>query len=161
MHRTVIANSSIIIAFSIIEKMEILKELYQEIIIAEEVKNELLKGINKSGADFLRYKWIKVKKVKEPKLKEYLSYNLDIGEAETIALAEELNADLVLLDDYLGRKFALLRNLKITGTIGILIKAKQKGLINQVKPLIDKLILNNFHIDDELYYYSLKIVNEI
>lgn len=91
---------------------------------------------------------------------EYLGFNIHKGEAETISLAEELSADLLLLDDYWARKFAEYRRFKITGTLGILIKAKKQGLISLIKTYMDKLIASNFRISDELYNHALKIAGE-
>ncbi|HPZ07066.1 MAG TPA: DUF3368 domain-containing protein, partial [Candidatus Eremiobacteraeota bacterium] len=132
---TVICNSTVIISLSSIGYIDILQKLYEEIIIAQEVYNELKKGQDKPGSDIEQIEWIKVKSISEPKLKEYLGINLDKGEAETIALGEEIKSDLLLLDDYWGRKFAEYRNLKISGTLGVIIRAKSEGIIEQVKPL--------------------------
>lgn len=160
MPRTVISNSTVIIAFSIIEKLDILKNLYGEIILAEEVYNELLKGQNKPGSNISDFDWIKIKNSNNLVLIEYLSFNIHKGEAETISLAEELKADLLLLDDYWARKFAEYRGFKITGTVGILVKAKNEGLIPSIKPYLEKLNSCNFRISDELYTQALKIADE-
>ena len=160
-NRVIISNSTVIIAFSILEKLNILKELYGEIILAQEVYNELTNGLNKPGSEITELDWIKVKSVSNIVLIEYLSFNVHKGEAETIAIAEEINADLILLDDFWARRFAKFRGLKITGTIGILIKAGKNGLIQELKPLLDKLILNNFRISPELYKEALLIFDEI
>jgi len=69
-----------------------------------------------------------------------LKENLDKGEAETIALSIEISADLLLMDEKLGRKIAEEKGIKISGTIGVLLKAKKKGIIQEVKPLIYELI---------------------
>lgn len=156
MPELVISNSTVIIALSSINQLYILKELYEEIIIPREVFDELTRVQNKPGSNINEIEWIKSLSISDNKLKEYLSYNLHKGEAETIALAEENKADLVLLDDYWGRKIAELRNLKITGTMGILVKAKKECIIEKVKPLLDQLIHKGFWISDDLYISILK-----
>jgi predicted nucleic acid-binding protein len=156
MPELVISNSTVIIALSSINQLYILKELYEEIIIPREVFDELTRVQNKPGSNINEIEWIKSLSISDNKLKEYLSYNLHKGEAETIALAEENRADLVLLDDYWGRKIAELRNLKITGTMGILVKAKKECIIEKVKPLLDQLIHKGFWISDDLYISILK-----
>lgn len=88
-------------------------------------------------------------------------YSHDEGEAETIILAEEINANLLIIDDYLAREIANLIGLKITGTLGILIRAKNKGLIQKVKPLIEKLIEAHFWIDQVLYHLVLEVSGEL
>lgn len=69
-----------------------------------------------------------------------MSRELDKGEAEAIALALELGADQVLIDERRGRRIAARLNLRYTGILGILVEAKNRGLISEVKPLLDALI---------------------
>ena len=64
---------------------------------------------------------------------------LKSGEAETIVQADELNVDGVLIDDLKARKIAKLRGLKVIGTIGILVDAKEKGVISELKPVGHRL----------------------
>jgi len=75
-------------------------------------------------------------------------------------LGNEIKADLCIIDDLLARKYAKHLGFNITGTLGILIKAKEKGILEKVKPLIDELIKNNIYINDKLYRTVLKIANE-
>lgn len=153
MHRekVVVCDSTVIIALSSLGLEDVLQKLYGKIIIAQEVYQELIAGAGKPGDNITEKDWISTKTVSNPKLKEYLAFNLDKGEAETIALAEEINADLILVDDYWARKFAERRGLKISGTLGVLMRAKRGGIIKVVKPLIDQLIENGFWIYGELY----------
>jgi len=85
---------------------------------------------------------------------------LKSGEAETIVQADELNVDGVLIDDLKARKIAKLRGLKVIGTIGILVDAKEKGVISELKPLLDLLISKKIRISKELYDHALKMTNE-
>lgn len=105
--------------------------------------------------------WIKTQKIRDNKLKRALMMELDEGEAETIVLALELSADLILLDDYDARKVARSFGLKVTGTIGILIKAKQEGKIRSLKKEINGLMKSGFWIDRELYKRILKESGEV
>ncbi|MGB2841411.1 MAG: DUF3368 domain-containing protein [Halobacteriota archaeon] len=89
---------------------------------------------------------------------EYLELIIDKGEAETIALAEELNADAVLIDDLKARKIAKLRGLNITGSIGILLDAKDRGLVSEVKPLLEELMKKKIRIRKELYNLTFRVV---
>ena len=66
-------------------------------------------------------------------------YNLDIGEAEAIALALELKADELLIDERLGRREAVRLGLSITGILGVLLIAKNRGLVSKVKPIMESL----------------------
>ncbi|MCT7983462.1 DUF3368 domain-containing protein [Laspinema sp. A4] len=86
---------------------------------------------------------------------------LDPGEAEAIALARELNADRLLIDERKGRAVASRLGIKLTGVLGILIVAKRRELITEIKPLIDELIdISRFRVGDELYARVLQDVGE-
>ncbi len=82
------------------------------------------------------------------------------GEAEAILLAEEINADAVLIDELKARKIANLRGLRVIGTIGVLLDAKEKGLAREVKPLMDELIKKRIRISKDLYNHTLELANE-
>ena len=105
--------------------------------------------------------WIEVRELKDKKLFQHLLRSLDIGEAEAIALAVELNADLLLIDERKGRQVAGDLNIEKTGILGVLIRAKEKELILSVKPEMDKLLNEtNFRIHSDLYQGILDMVNE-
>ena len=91
-----------------------------------------------------------------------LKHDLDHGEAEAIALAKEIKADLILLDERAARKIAKSLSLKILGTVGVLIKAKQTENIDSLKVVLD--VLRNqaqFRISDSLYELALQSVGEL
>lgn len=89
-----------------------------------------------------------------------LEIQLDKGEASAIALAIEIPGSIVILDDYKARKLAEKLGLTITGTIGVIIKAKFEGVIPNIKPYLDKIRKTNFYISDELYLKALEEANE-
>jgi hypothetical protein len=94
-------------------------------------------------------------------LVDALRLDLDWGESEAIALALELKADLVLLDEQSGRYAAQHFNLKVMGVVGLLIRAKQLGFIAKVRPLLDGLRQEaGFYLDEPLYQHALKLANE-
>ena len=86
---------------------------------------------------------------------------LDEGEAAVIVLALEQNADLVLMDDYDGRAVAAEYSLRVTGTIGLLLKAKYEGKIASLKQELDALKENGFWLSEGLYQKFLKEAREI
>lgn len=83
-----------------------------------------------------------------------------MGEASAIALAKEYEDVLLLLDDLKARKLAKRLNLKMTGALGVIHRAKQNGLIEKVKPLIDKLLTTDFRISERIIEEILTLNNE-
>jgi predicted nucleic acid-binding protein len=135
----VVSNTTPIISLLKIGKLEILKDLYDEIYIPQEVFNEIEAGKQKKYyLNLLAFEWIKIEQIQDRKSIAYF-LDLDKGEAEAIVLATESEADLILLDESLGRFHAKHAGLRVTGTIGILVKAKKQGLISELKPLILEL----------------------
>lgn len=158
--RKIVSNTTPIISLLKIGKLSILKDLYQSIIIPKEVFNEIEKGKNKSYyINLLEIEWIEIKEIKD---KKSLSYFLDLdkGEAETIILANEINADLVIIDEKLGRYHAKHANLKVTGTLGILLKAKRQGKIKNVKTLLNELKEKGIWLNDRLVEQVKRLADE-
>lgn len=158
----VVVNTSPIIYLSSINKINILNDLFQEVFIPDAVKREVLSG-GKDSSGFKEIKskeWIKTKKIKNKLAKEYLLTDLDDGEAEVIVLAEELKANPIIMDDKLGRRIAHLRGFTVVGTLRILVTAKEKGLIDKVEPLLEKLKEAGFWISEDLYKAIVKQAKE-
>lgn len=103
--------------------------------------------------------WIEIKSIRDRQPLKYL-HDLDKGEAEVIILANEINADLVIIDEKAGREFAEHFNLKLTGTIGVLLKAKETGLIQEIKSLLNKMIENCIWIYKKLTDKIIELSNE-
>jgi predicted nucleic acid-binding protein len=94
--------------------------------------------------------WVSVKAVLDRKYVEFLETIVDRGEASALALAKEVELPLLIIDDLKARKLATKLNLKYTGTLGVIHKAKQMGVIEKIKPVLDQLIATNFKIADRI-----------
>ena len=159
--RKVISNTTPIINFLKIGKIELLKEIYGKIIIPEAVYQEIETGKGKEFYTNLRkLDWIKIFSIQSISTRLYL-FDLDDGEAETIILAQEQSADLVIIDEKLGRRYATQLNIPVTGTIGILLKAKEMNLITVIKPYLNELRNKSSWINDNLFEKVLNIAGEL
>lgn len=155
--RKVVSNTTPLIALSKISKIELLKLIYHEIIIPVGVVEEYERGKSKEFyGDISKFDWIKVKKVEDEKTFEYL-LDLDKGEAESIVLAKNIKADLLIIDELRGREFATLKGLTITGTVGVLLKAQEKQLIQTALPFVYELKEKGIWINDNLIQYVREI----
>ncbi|MDR0453737.1 MAG: AroM family protein [Deferribacteraceae bacterium] len=158
MHKIVIANSTPIIALLGVGALDILKALYNIIIIPEAVRDE----VSIKNAHILDdYSWIQIKAISNTAVKEAFISVLHDGEVEVMLLAKELNADLVIIDDRLARRHAKYMVLTTTGTIGILLRAKSEGVIDCLKPILDNLLRFGFYVSDETSREVLRLANEL
>lgn len=157
----VVSNTTPILSFMKLNRLDILEKIYKEIIIPEAVYQELEKGKSKYYIDISNEDWIKIFKVKNKNLIGQLEKDLDKGEGEAIALSLEISADLLLIDEKLGRKVAKEKGIKISGTIGVLLKAKKKGIIKDVKPLIYELIEKGNYYKETFIKLVLKHAGEM
>ena len=159
----VVSNTSLLINLSRIGRLDLLSRLYGEILIPVAVWQEtVVDGVGQAGADEIRAAdWIKVQEVSNTAMVQALRQELDAGEAEVIALALESKADLLLMDERLGRETAHYLGLRVIGLIGVLIAAKSQGLIGELKPNLDALRnVAGFYIDNDLYLRVLKDQSE-
>ena len=133
--RKIISNTTPIISLLKIGKLNLLKELYGKIIIPFAVYQEIEEGIDKPYYhDLTEIDWIEIVKINNPKSREYF-LDLDKGEAEVLILSKEQNADLVIIDEIMRRRYAKQLELSLTGTIGVLLKRKELNSI--IKSITD------------------------
>lgn len=160
--RKVVVNTTPLIALSHVGLLHLLKQLYGEIIIPEAVYQELAikKGSVCEKAVNNSLSWIRVKKIENQMAKQMYKTQLHDGEVEVMILAKEIIADIVIIDDANAKKHAKYLGLPVTGTLGILIKAKQKGYIDKLKPILYQMVQNGIYISQGLIEWCLKQVSE-
>ncbi len=150
-----VSDAGPLIHFSWIGRLDLLKQLFDEVIAPIAVRDEVLRaGPDIPGATALRDAiaagWPAVRPVADRAAVAGLLPELDRGEAEAIVLMREADADIVLLDDGRARDLATRQGLPLTGTLGLLRTARDRGLIPAVSPLLAELRRRGFRISDEL-----------
>lgn len=161
----VVSDSSILIHLSFINRLDLLKECYGHCVIPQAVLEEVVdQGNSRHGAVEVRKAikegWIEVLKINNNVLSQSLKQILHRGEAESIVLAIENPDSLLLIDETEARRTARLYNLKMTGTVGILIKAKSQEKIISLKDELDNLKSSGFWLSDDVYKKAISAAGE-
>lgn len=156
----IVSNTTPLISLLIIGKLSLLKEIYGKVFVPYAVFKELEQGKQKAYyQDISKINWIKIVNISNKKIEQFF-IDLDKGEAEAIILAKELNADLLILDEKLGRDYAKKLNVRITGTLGVLLKAKELGLVDSVRELLDILVNKGVWLNPKLIEKVIKLAGE-
>jgi predicted nucleic acid-binding protein len=159
----VVSNTSPLTNLAAIGQFDLLRRLYGEVRIAQGVWEELNAGGKcwPGCAEVAQASWIERLVAQNQDLVTALRRDLDRGEAETIALALQIRADLVLLDEQEGRHAAQRLGLSVIGVLGILLEAKATSTIDAVRPHLDALRQTaGFYIGAPLYRHTLAAANE-
>lgn len=146
----VVSNSSPIIHLAKIGKLSLLREYFNTIMVPESVFKECVaEGKDRKEVEAIKKaEWIRVAEVQDKRLVKLLQSSLDDGESEAIALSLESGADLILLDDSDAREKARIYGLTVTGTLGVLLRAKKDRKISSLKENIIKLRDSGFWVSD-------------
>ena len=156
----VVSNASPLINLATIGQLTLLRRLYRQVTVPPAVWNEVVRlGKGKPGSRAVRAaSWIRVKAVRDRSLVEMLLHDLDLGEAESIVLARELHADLLLLDESHARRAAQRLGLQITGLVGVLLEAAAKGLVSDLAETLRELRDHaGFWLADEVVDEALRL----
>ena len=161
----VISDTSVITNLVAIHHLCLLQQFYDLILIPEAVYRELadIDPPVPGPVEVQTLDWLEVLSLRDRTIADQLQnqFQLDPGESEAIALALEINADLLLIDERRGRAEATRLGLRLTGLLGMLVEAKQRSLIPSVKPLMDALIdTSAFRVSQPLYEQILQMVDE-
>ena len=149
---TIVSDTSPVISLASIDRIDILEKLFKKIIIPRAVWNEFTAGENELETNKLKSFFRE--RVADISQTNNLLPIMDLGESEAIILYKELKADFLVIDDLKARQIAEELGVNCVGTLGILFKAKEKGLIKELRTLFIKLIENN-------RYYSKTILNKL
>ena len=158
----VVSNSTILIGLAKIGKLDLLRKIFSKVYIPEEVFKEVAeRGKKKPGSQVIsKAGWIEIKPINEKTQVNFLMAFLEKGEAEVLALAKEINADLILLDEEKARKSAVIAGFEVMGLLGLLIVAKNLGLLKEIRSSIQELKRKRFRISDKILVEALRKVGE-
>ncbi len=160
----IVSDTSPVSNLILIERLDILQKLFAEIVVPSAVDAEI-RALKQFGKDLSKYEtaeWIKVSAPVNLQKVQTLQTNLDEGEAQAIALALELNCDLLLMDERIGTNIARQEGLQTVGLVGVLIKAKEEKIIEEVREILNDLKnVAGFWLGDKLEKKILEKLGEI
>lgn len=158
----IVSDTTPISELTKVEYLDLLPQLFGKVVIPQGVFNELQIGQHPAAFIVQNLAWLEVVTVDNQQLVEELqkSFNLHNGESEAIALAEEIGASQLLIDEKAARKVAKARKLPIIGTMGILLLAKRRGLLDSVKDVLNEMQAKGTRISVSLYEQVLTLAGE-
>ena len=160
--KPIISNNSPLVALFGLDLLSLFRELYIEVWIPEEVKTEFLGAERMHRLQALKdAPWIKtVHLIDVTDVSTYVRSGLDLGEAAVFALAKEHRAQFVIIDELKARQHAARIGLPFRGTVGVLLEAKEEGLVDAIKPLLIQLRDNGIHLSESLINNALQDADE-
>jgi len=155
----VVSNATPIISLASIDKIDILKHFFDRVYIAQAVYDEI-KFKRAFGYQEIDDDFFQIEDIKDDFSQNILLNDLDLGEAQTIVLAKEMGADIVLIDETIGYNIAKSQELNVKRTLSFLIASKKRGYIDEVKPLLDEMIDKGRWISRKVYRDVLRFCDE-
>jgi hypothetical protein len=157
----VVSNNSPLVGLLGVNLLSLLRDLYTEVWIPRKVEKEFLRKDPVVRREALENApWIKTVDLTDPRTAA-VHAELDDGEAEALALADEYDARLILLDEKRGRQKAKQIGLTAMGIVGVLQEAKEEGLVDVIKPLLMQLQANGIHLSESLINNALQDAGEM
>jgi len=147
-YKVVVTDASCFIILRKVDAIHLLAELCSVVLTTPEVVAEY---------GFTLPDWVKVQSAP---FNDYFNQYVDAGEASAISLALEINCDYIIIDDLEARKFAEKLGLNVKGSVGLLLSAKQGGIIPLVAPYLDLIQQTNFRISPKIIQNILKAAGE-
>jgi predicted nucleic acid-binding protein len=155
-----VVNSGPLISLARIGQLELLPAVFDQIISPRAVFEEVTQDPTLSGAEAIaKADWLRVVEVSDRDAVERLSVWLDAGESEVLVLAQELESTAAI-DERRGRNLAATLGVSQTGTVGILVIAKERGLIPAVTPLLDQLRTHGVRLSSRVYEEARRLAGE-
>lgn len=151
MPKTIISDTSCFITLTNIGELELLHKLYGKVTTTLEIATEYGEPLPE---------WVEIVNAVDKSKQQLLELQIDKGESSAIALAIEIPDSIIILDDSKARRIANQLGLSYTGTLGVIVRAKLRGLIPSIKPLVAKIKQTNFRLTEELEQQALKQANE-
>ena len=161
--QTIVINTSPLISLvAAWGNLDRLQPLYQEILVPFEVVQEILQGgLNNFGvAEFQSANWL-LQQEHPVSISPFLRNSLDLGEASVIQLALDRSIETVCIDEAVGRRIARLNGLTLTGSIGVLLKAKQHDPTMSIKTAIGNMLNHNIRLSQTVIDFALKQSGEV
>jgi predicted nucleic acid-binding protein len=155
-----VADCSALIALSTCNSLELLEQVFNEVVVPETVYHEAIAAHKKEAKQLEIYLQGKVRKVD---MQNYIFLDgfADAGETEAMVLYKQISANKLLIDDKRGRNVAKLNHISTIGSLGVLLVAKQKGLIAKVAPFLSALEKSDIYLSKQLITFVLELAGEI
>ncbi len=162
----IVCDASPLIALATCQGLDLLEQIFQEVYVSQEVYDEVTQENKPFATELTAYLTDKIypidlniNKINQNSNNNNL-YDLDLGELSAFYLYQNLQADYLLIDEKLGRKIAKELEIKIIGSLGILVLAKQQGYIAEIAPFVEKLANSPIFISQSLINSTLSYVGE-
>lgn len=158
--KPVVVNNTPLVALWVLGRLDLFERLYGEILIPQAVYEEFVateRALRQAGLDSAP--WIKVVSLTDPQ-RARVYVGLDQGEAQVLALAQERAARLVIIDERKGRRYARRLDMPLAGALGVLLLAKERGLVQDLAPLIKELQDAGLYLEQVLVTRVLTLAGE-
>ena len=150
-YEVVIVDTSCFILLDKIDEIQLLEKVFSSITTTQTIAEEFGKPLPD---------WVNVLSVQNKPYQHLLELEVDPGEASAFALSVEYAHTLLIIDDMKARKLADKLLLNYTGTLGVLLKAKELNIISSIKPVLSKIQLTNFRFSQKVFEEILTIAQE-
>lgn len=155
-----IADSSALIALASCHSLSLLDSIFHQVLVTQNIFDEIA-VYGKQFSDELQ-KYLQNKIIQVDLSESVISDDsLDLGEFSAMTLYKKIKADILLVDDKKARKVARLNDIRIIGSLGVLLLAKKEKIISEIKPLITAMKKSEIHLAEEIVEYALRIAGEL